>query len=75
MPTAATTEARHLLDRAAQPETGPLEQIDLLRRAIGCIEDEIAGAVAVARTAEHSWTQIGDALNVSKQAAQQRYSA
>lgn len=73
MTTAAATEARRLLDHAAQPETGPLEQIHLLRRAIGCLEDEIAGAVAVARTAEHSWTQIADALDVSRQAAHKRF--
>lgn len=71
--TAATSEARHLIDRAAQPEVGPLEQIDLLRRAIGCLEDEIAGAVAVARAEEYSWTQIGATLGLTKQGAQQRY--
>jgi hypothetical protein len=73
--TAATTAARRLIDAAASPQIGELERLDLLARALREVEAEIAGAVASARAQDFSWTQIGGALGVSKQAAHERYSA
>ncbi|MGL5858428.1 MAG: hypothetical protein ACRC35_08515 [Angustibacter sp.] len=37
------------------------------------LDEEIAAAVGAARQANRSWSQIGAALGVSKQAAQRRY--
>lgn len=56
-------------------ETDPLEG---LREAclIGNALDKLTReSVSRARTAGHSWMQIGDALGVSKQAAWERYSS
>ncbi len=49
----------------------------LARRAAlaDALEELTAHAVAVARRRGYSWTEFGQALGVSKQAAQQRYGA
>lgn len=41
--------------------------------AVDAAESELRAAVSVAREAGDSWTVIGAALGVSKQAAQQRF--
>ena len=43
--------------------------------AVACAERELREAVRAARTAGDSWTIIGAALGVSRQAAQQRFSS
>lgn len=50
-----------------------LTELDVLRQARLTIERETADAVAKARTNGASWTQIGKALGMTKQAAQQKY--
>jgi 2-keto-3-deoxy-L-rhamnonate aldolase RhmA len=42
-------------------------------RAAASAEDELAEAARHARHAGASWTQIGDALGITRQAAQQRW--
>ena len=39
------------------------------------LEDDLTAAVLEARCADHSWSEIGMMLGVSKQAAQRKYSS
>jgi hypothetical protein len=47
--------------------------LDVLRQARLTVERETAEAVADARARELSWAQIGTALGMTRQAAQQKY--
>ena len=47
---------------------------ELVERRDG-VDDEITEAVRSARRAQHSWSEIGAMLGVSKQAAQQKYAS
>lgn len=67
------------LDQARNPEAvwGPsqeplrvVEQVTAARKYLGHAE---VGAVALLREAGASWQQIGDALGVTRQAAQMRF--
>lgn len=52
------------------------EYLDSVSRVVArrnALEREIAVCVSAARAAGVPWSQIGEALGVSKQAAQQRY--
>lgn len=77
---------QHILDHAdelaARFETGdiadlhptaPLQALDAATRRRAEVEADIAGLVAACRTAGWPWADIGRALGVSPQAAQQRY--
>lgn len=70
--TYASTLARQCLDRAAS-STGT-EHLRNLSAAVANVQSEIQRSVEKLREEGMSWAQIGDALGVSKQAAQQRYS-
>lgn len=50
-----------------------LEQISLLATKRVQLEEEIRKAVVAARGSGISWIKIGEALGVSRQAAQKRY--
>ncbi|MGH9062129.1 MAG: hypothetical protein ACRDZY_21830 [Acidimicrobiales bacterium] len=61
---------------SARPLPGAqLHQLITAARAVGDAERHVADAVRQAREAGASWAQIGDALDISRQAAQQRWSA
>lgn len=53
-----TTELRHLGELAQQRAT---------------LDSELREAVLAARRSDHSWSEIGTMLGVSKQAAQRKY--
>jgi hypothetical protein len=60
----------------ARPLPGAqLHQLITTARALTDAERHVADTVRQARAAGASWTQIGDALGVSRQAAQQRWTA
>ena len=52
----------------------PLIILAVLVASIGGIEDKIGDVVRFCRTQDRSWTQIGEALGMSKQAAWERFS-
>lgn len=66
------------LDQLA-PSTHPAQdaaafrRILAARRALAAAEQELRDAVHAAREAANSWTVIGAALEITRQAAQQRY--
>ena len=54
------------------------DYLDSMSRVVArrnALEREVAVCVSAARAAGVPWSKIGDALGVSKQAAQQRYGA
>jgi hypothetical protein len=53
--------------------TTPLERLCLIRSQIECLEEELLAVAAESRAAGASWREIGEALGVSMQAAQQRF--
>ena len=55
-------------------DVDPLIAIAVLMEAIGGIEDKIGEVVRFCRGQGRTWTQIGDALGMSKQAAWERFS-
>lgn len=66
--------ARQRLEDAERHYDSKRVRLVRLGEALEAVEDEIAGTVADMRAAgTYSWAQIGNALGVSKQAAQQRY--
>lgn len=64
--------ARALLDAAASP-TDDLDAVHALGLAVQTVESATRTAVERARAAGATWEQVGHALAVTKQAAQQRY--
>lgn len=52
-----------------------LASLSTLRARQRALEREVAVCVSAARAAGISWSALGDALGVSKQAMQQRYGA
>lgn len=52
----------------------PLLVAAVLNASIGGIEEKIGEVVRFCRSQGRTWTQIGDALGMSKQAAWERYS-
>lgn len=61
---------------AARPlPAAQLYQLMAAARALAQAEYAVAAAVRHARQAGASWTHVGDALGVSRQAAQQRWTA
>ena len=54
-------------------EQGLLETIRALRRVSGEVETALQEAVRKARRAGHSWTEIGEALGMTKQSAWERF--
>jgi len=52
----------------------PLARAAGVSGAIESLEDEIGGLVGRAREQGYSWSQIGQALGISKQAAWERFS-
>jgi uncharacterized NAD(P)/FAD-binding protein YdhS len=55
-------------------QSEPLDGLGELCRAATALDKLTRDTVRRARTAGHSWTQIGQALGVSKQAAWERFS-
>jgi uncharacterized NAD(P)/FAD-binding protein YdhS len=55
-------------------ESAPIHALRECRRAATALEKAMWQTVAEARQAGHSWTEIGDALGVTKQTAWQRFS-
>ena len=55
-------------------EAHPLEALRECCRAETALEKAMSQTVSKAREASHSWTEIGDALGVTKQTAWQRFS-
>ena len=55
-------------------ENEPLDGLREARRVATALDKLIRESVRRARAAGHSWTEIGQALDVSKQAAWERYS-
>ncbi|WP_106819810.1 hypothetical protein [Janibacter massiliensis] len=64
-----------LIDPATHParDAAAFRRIVAARAALERDETELRDAVAAARAAGDSWTVIGAALGVSRQAAQQRF--
>lgn len=64
------------LDPAVTParDASHFRAIIAANEAVASAEDELREAVRAARVAGESWTVIGAALGVTKQAAQQRFS-
>ena len=58
---------------SATTHDDPLVALTNLRWAIEEIDEAIGRTVTEARAAGRSWSQIGDSLGISKQAAQQKY--
>jgi hypothetical protein len=54
-------------------ESRPIESISKLCRESFRIEKALVEQVLAARATGHTWTEIGDALGVSKQAAWRRF--
>jgi hypothetical protein len=52
----------------------PIEALRECRRASTALEKAMWQTVSKARDASHSWTEIGEALGVTKQTAWQRFS-
>jgi hypothetical protein len=57
----------------AGPPLDPLDWINTTERELRAAADLLAAAVTRARQHGHTWTAIGHALGVSRQAAQQRF--
>ncbi|WP_256796279.1 hypothetical protein [Terrabacter sp. Ter38] len=78
MATLKTNHDRTGLDQL-DPSTHPARDAASFRRIIAAriqladAEQELREAVRAARAAGDSWTVIGAALNISRQAAQQRF--
>lgn len=62
---------------ALTPERAPLERLEsavMLADGLATLADQLVEHfIEVARSAGHSWSAVGNALGVSKQAAQQRF--
>jgi len=50
-----------------------LEGVEVAADRIRAAEEQLAAAVATARRLGHSWSELGAALGVTRQAAQQRF--
>lgn len=63
------------LSPAAHParDATAFRRIIAARKAVDAAQDELRAAVAAARSAGDSWTVIGAALGISKQAAHERF--
>jgi hypothetical protein len=63
------------LDVATHParDAAHFRRIITARRNLSAAEQELRDAVQAAREAGDSWTVIGAALDISRQAAQQRF--
>jgi hypothetical protein len=63
------------LDPAKHParDAAHFRRIVAARRQLATAEQELRDAVHAARNAGDSWTIIGSALDISRQAAQQRF--
>ena len=63
------------LDPSANPagDAVHFRRIQAARAHLTAAEDELREAVQAARDAGDSWTIIGAALNITRQAAQQRF--
>lgn len=63
------------LDPATHParDASGFRGIVAARRNLAAAEQDLRDAVAAARAAGDSWTIIGAALDISRQAAQQRF--
>jgi len=63
------------LDVAAHParDAAHFRRIIAAQRNLAAAEQELRDAVRAAREAGDSWTVIGAALDISRQAAQQRF--
>lgn len=74
-----TIQHTHVDETGLDPTTHPardasgFRRIIAAREAVARSEDELRQAVADARAAGDSWTVIGAALDISRQAAQQRF--
>ena len=55
-------------------ETRPLDALRECRSAATALEKAMWQTVKQARDLGHSWTEVGDALGITKQAAWQRFS-
>jgi hypothetical protein len=64
-----------LQQRLAHDPGAYLELVALTQRASTETDALLRSSIAAARTAGHSWTAVGEALGISKQAAQQRFGA
>ena len=71
----ANDQDRYWLERAMEPTTTPLTRLTAIRRLRKDLDALALEAVDQARHGytEHTWTEIADALDVTRQAAQQRY--
>ena len=63
------------VDLSTHPDrdAAPFRRIIAARQQVACAEQELHEAVRAARAAGDSWTVIGAALDISRQAAQQRF--
>jgi DNA-directed RNA polymerase specialized sigma24 family protein len=67
---AATFAAQDLA--ALRDELDPLKRIQSLNAALANVESSLAAEMVAAQEAGLSWQQIGEAVGITRQAAQQR---
>lgn len=67
---AAVLDQLHALTTSTQPQTDRLEALHAIAATIAADTEE---TVTELRQQGATWTEIGQALHVSRQAAQQRY--
>jgi hypothetical protein len=70
---ALVAQWRTLEDPAYRRERGPLAVLALLDSLRGSLRDYEGRVCADARAAGATWTEVGDGLGITKQAAQARY--
>ncbi|TDE56305.1 DUF3887 domain-containing protein [Nonomuraea mesophila] len=67
-------EAAHRLTEHLSTTSTPLDAVAAARELARLVDQAMRAAVAGARTAGHTWQEIGDVLGSSRQAAFQRFS-
>lgn len=65
----------HLRIPIQRLESEPLEVARTFARSVALLEENLGKAVQSARAKGHSWSEIGEALETTKQSAWQRFAS